>query len=48
MEYALNRIVLAGEDLLLDLTQLCLHPLGRRLPQDQKAPLLARLPARVD
>jgi hypothetical protein len=43
----LNRIVLAGEELLLDLPQLCSHPLARRLPQDHKAPLLARLPAQV-
>jgi hypothetical protein len=43
----LNRIVLAGEELLLDLPQLCSHPLARRLPQDHEAPLLARLPAQV-
>ncbi len=43
----LNRIVLAGEELLLNLPQLGSHPLARRLPQDHKAPLLARLPAQV-
>jgi hypothetical protein len=43
----LNRIVLAGEELLLDLPQLCSHPFARRLPQDHKVPLLTRLPAQV-
>jgi hypothetical protein len=43
----LNRIVLAGEELLLDLPQLGSPPLARRLPQDHKAPLLTRLPAQV-
>ena len=43
----LNRIVLAGEELLLDLPQLCSHPLARRLPQNHKVPLLTRLPAQV-
>ena len=43
----LNRIVLADQELLLDLPQLCPHPLARRFPQDHKAPLLTRLPAQV-
>ena len=43
----LNRVVLAGENQLLDLPQLGSHSLARRLPQDHKAPLLARLPAQV-
>ena len=43
----LNRIVLTGEESLLNLPQLGSHPLARRFPQDHKAPLLARLPAQV-
>src|SRR6266478_9965056 len=43
----LNRIVLAGEEELLNLPQLCSHPLARRLPQDHEVPLLTRLSAQV-